>query len=148
MVTETISVKDCLQQICENHDGVLTAELVLREAKKKTSPLHTYFQWDDSEAAKQYRLIQAGDLIRRVKVTYSPREDVSYKVRAFFNVVSTEEGEESMNIYVPIKDALNTPSYREQLLAEAKRDSETFVKKYKVLNEVKDIINTIIAKDW
>jgi hypothetical protein len=147
-MTETISVKDCLEQICEKHNGVITVDLVVKEARKKTSPLHTYFVWDDSEAARQYRLIQAGELIRRVKVTYSPREDVSYKVRAFFNVVSTEENEEGKKIYVPIKEALNTPSYREQLLAEAKRDADTFVKKYKVLNEVKDIVNTILCKDW
>jgi hypothetical protein len=147
-MTETISVKDCLEQICEKHDGVLTAELVLREAKKKTSPLHTHFLWDDTEAARQYRLIQAGDLIRKVKVTYSPQEDVSYRVRAFFNVVQAGDNEEGKKIYVPIKEAMNNPSYREQLLAEAKRDADTFVKKYKVLTEVKDIVNTIVCKDW
>jgi hypothetical protein len=147
-MTETISVKDCLEQICEKHDGVLTAELVLREAKKKTSPLHTHFLWDDTEAAKQYRLIQAGDLIRKVKVTYSPSEDVSYRVRAFFNVVQAGDNEEGKKIYVPIKEAMNNPSYREQLLAEAKRDADTFVKKYKVLSEMSDIVDVILSKDW
>ena len=147
-MTETLTVKDCLEEICSKYDGVLTAELVLKEARKKTSPLHSHFVWDDSEAATQYRLIQAGELIRKVKVTYSPREDVSYKVRAFFNVVQVGDNDEGRKVYVPIKDALNTPSYREQLLAEAKRDADSFVKKYKVLNEVKDIINTILTKDW
>ena len=146
MEAETISVKDCLQRICDKYDGVLTAELVVKAARKPNSPLHDHFTWDDSEAGKAYRLLQAGELIRKVKVTYSPSEDVSYRVRAFFNVVSTDE--EVGKIYVPIKEALNNPSYREQLLAEAKRDAETFVKKYKVLNEVKDIINSILAKDW
>jgi hypothetical protein len=142
---EVISVKEAITEIYNKY-GSLTSELVLKEAKKKNSPLHEHFLWDDTEAARQYRLIQAGELIRRVKVTYSPTEDVNYKVRAFVNVVSDKE--EDAKIYVPIKEALNNTNYREQLLAEAKRDAETFVKKYKVLNEVKDIVNTIIAKDW
>jgi hypothetical protein len=144
---EVVSVREAITEIYNKY-GSLTSELVLREAKKKSSPLHEHFVWDDSEAAKQYRLIQAAELIRKVKVTYAPSEDVSYKVRAFVNVVSDKEDEENTKIYVPIKEALNNTNYREQLLAEAKRDAETFVKKYKVLNEVKDIINTIIAKDW
>jgi hypothetical protein len=143
---EVISVKEAITEIYNKY-GSLTSELVLKEAKKKSSPLHEHFVWDDTEAGKQYRLIQASELIRRVKITYSPTEDISYKVRAFVNVVSDKEDDEN-NIYVPIKEALNSTNYREQLLAQAKRDADIFVKKYKILKEVKDIINTIVAKDW
>lgn len=147
-MTGTVSVKDVLQQICNDHKGVITPDIVLKEAKKKTSPLHTYFEWDDSEAAKSYRLIQAGNLIRSVKVTYEASDDVSYRVRGFVNVVPAEKNDEGKKIYIPIHEALNTPNYREQLLADAKIDADSFVKKYKVLNEVKDIIDTIKKKGW
>lgn len=147
-MTETLSVKDALQQICNDHKGVITPDIVLKEAKKKTSPLHTYFEWNDSAAAKSYRLIQAGNLIRSVKVTYESSDDVSYRVRGYVNVVPSGDNEEGKKIYIPIHEALNTPNYREQLLADAKIDADSFVKKYKILNEVKDIIDTIKNKEW
>ena len=148
MNTETISTKDVLQKICNDYKGVITPDIVLKEAKKKSSPLHIYFEWDDTEAGKRYRIIQAGNLIRSVRVTYDKNEEVSFKVRAFVNVVPIEENEEGTKIYIPIHEALNTPSYREQLLADAKIDADSFVKKYKVLNEVKDIIDAINNKNW
>jgi hypothetical protein len=38
------------------------------EAKKKTSPLHTVFEWDEKKAAHAYRIAQARSLIRSVKI--------------------------------------------------------------------------------
>ena len=39
--------------------GAVTAETLLSEAENPTSPLHEFFEWNDSEAARQYRLAQA-----------------------------------------------------------------------------------------
>jgi hypothetical protein len=50
--------------------AALTPELVLSDAKSTRSPLHRYFEWDDTLAAQKYRIDQAGDLIRSVQVTY------------------------------------------------------------------------------
>ena len=46
----------------------LTAAIVLRDAKKARSPLHDHFEWDDGEAAQQYRLNQARYVLRSVVV--------------------------------------------------------------------------------
>lgn len=51
-----------------NANGELTASGILEEAKKKTSPLHNLFEWDDSAAAHEYRLIQARKIIRSANV--------------------------------------------------------------------------------
>ena len=56
-------------------DGQLTTSGILREAKKKTSPLHNLFEWDDSVAAKQYRKQQAMQLIKRANVSIEAAED-------------------------------------------------------------------------
>lgn len=50
-------------------DGQLTASGILKEAKKKTSPLHSLFEWDNTLAAKQYRLAQARSVIKRANVS-------------------------------------------------------------------------------
>ena len=48
--------------------GELTPKLVLIEASKKSSELHSEFQWDDKRAATLYRLDTARRLIRHLRV--------------------------------------------------------------------------------
>lgn len=51
-------------------DGRLTAEAVVADARKKTSPIHDVFEWDDSKAAHSYRVGQARQLIASVEVEF------------------------------------------------------------------------------
>jgi len=52
----------------EDSKGRITPKQVLETAKDKKSPLHSYFEWDDTEAAYKWRIEQARELIRRVKI--------------------------------------------------------------------------------
>ena len=61
-------VIDRLRQIEQKAGGVLRADDVLKDAKKPTSPLHDYFDWDDDVAAQKWRVEQARRLIRSVRV--------------------------------------------------------------------------------
>lgn len=63
-----------IQKIYDLH-GEVTPTLVLKKAKLKKNPLHDYFEWDDSEAAREYRLIQSRKLIRQVKVIHEDRKE-------------------------------------------------------------------------
>lgn len=49
-------------------DGRLTPTEVLEEARSPESPLHDQFNWNDTEAAEKYRLMQASRLIVRLRV--------------------------------------------------------------------------------
>src|SRR5688500_16292159 len=70
-------------------DGELEPERVLEWAEKHpSSALHASFQWDDTEAAKQYRLWQARQLITEVVVVYEDRPSV----QKYVSIVS-ERGE-------------------------------------------------------
>jgi len=48
--------------------GKITAERVLEVARNPSNPLHGEFQWNDAIAAHGYRLEQARELIRTVKI--------------------------------------------------------------------------------
>lgn len=48
--------------------GGLTPTRVVAAAKRKNSPLHDYFEWDDHAASAAYREVQAAMIIRRVKI--------------------------------------------------------------------------------
>jgi len=52
----------------EDRRGRLTAPAVLEEAADPSSPLHLWFDWDDTMAAAKWRLEQARELIRSVKM--------------------------------------------------------------------------------
>jgi hypothetical protein len=138
-----------IRRIAEKHGGRLTPKLVVTAAKRKSSPLHSLFDWDDTEAAKKWRLEQASCLIRRIKVTYHKSDDVSVRVRAFVNVDDDAKGRDedtkkpAAGIYVPFETALAVESYREQLMQQCKRDVETFRRKYAALSEVAAIIDAM-----
>lgn len=51
-----------LEKIYKRHK-LVNVELVLKEAEKPTHPLHSYFEWDDAEAGRKYRAVQAYALI-------------------------------------------------------------------------------------
>lgn len=52
----------------EREDGHLDPEGVINDARDDASPLHSYFEWNDAQAAHEHRLSQARRLIRSVKI--------------------------------------------------------------------------------
>ena len=98
----------------QNKHGMLTAEGVLKEAKKKRHPLHNHFDWDDPTAGKRWRVHQANMLIAQAKVTVVDHEET--RVHAFVSV-KTEEGRQFVytadamgdnRLLLQIFDQLNT----------------------------------------
>lgn len=70
--------------------GSLTPENVLEASRDESALLHSLFQWDDSLAAKQYRLQQARTIINNVEIkVISDGEERSIPV---YEVVNIGEG--------------------------------------------------------
>ena len=142
----TQSASEAIKELAEK-TGNLTPELVLKEAKKKTSPLHSHFNWDDTQAAHSYRLLQASALIRKIKVEYSVSESKSVLVRAFHNVREGGDEGNERGVYVSVAEAFSVESYREQILAQCKRDMTAFRQKYAALDEVQRVIEVMQTFD-
>lgn len=143
MTTATTPLKTAqaeARKLADKH-GNLTPAIILRAAKPETSPLHGLFCWDDTRAAHEYRLIQAGHFIRSIKVTYEISENRTIRIRAYHNVQSeADEDEKTTGFYIGIETALSVESYREQLLKNCQRDMDAFKAKYAALSEVSGII--------
>jgi hypothetical protein len=77
-----------LERLARNNNGLLLVEHVLDEARKPTSILHKYFQWDNHKAAEAYRKAQARALIQKCTVTIEKAPDVA--IRAFVSL-STDQ---------------------------------------------------------
>ena len=121
-------------------NGVIDAPDVVKEAKKKTSPLHPYFEWDDSAAAHEHRLHQARMLIRSVKVnvTIEKGED-PVPIKAFYSL----ESETGVSGYKPVAEILAVPDERDMLLNRAKRELASFRERYKHLEEFAELFEHI-----
>lgn len=63
-------------------DGRLTPSRVLERAANPESALHQHFEWNDSAAARRYRMDQAARLIMRVRVRVVPHKDEPRLIRA------------------------------------------------------------------
>lgn len=115
----------------ERKEGSLTPESVLERARSNNSSLHDHFEWDDSKAAEQHRLGQAGDPIRSITVDVSRSNiEPSKPIRAYVNVIERDERH-----YVSTARAMSDEELRRQVLAKAWADLEAWRKRYAELSE-------------
>lgn len=125
-----MSAREALVALVER-DGSITPASVLDEARDEASPLHTHFEWDDSEAAEQYRLVQARGLIRRYKVTVEVKPDTFVKVRQFSSVPAADPDEGTD--YVLTSEALKDDVQRDFIFQQCMKEIASLRAKYGAL---------------
>ena len=109
-------------------DGQLTASGILTMAKSSKSPLHSLFEWDNTKAARQYRLEQARKIIKRANVTIENQEDKIIHVP-----VSSSKGE---GTYKEAKTIVNSISDFELAMSEALKKLSSAEKAVELLKTV------------
>lgn len=65
-----------LERLGSASGGDLTPEAVVAAASHPSSPLHAGFVWDDTEAARLYRLNEARRMLRAIEVRYLDRTPI------------------------------------------------------------------------
>jgi hypothetical protein len=130
-----------LSEITDRDGGNLTPEAVVEDGRDERSPFHTLFEWNETEAARQWNLQQARGIIGSVMVTVpvinhnkpleEPRE---VTVRNFIeNPISGKNGYESLRVV--LADAVK----RDSLLAQAWRELQAWQSEYQTLQELADV---------
>jgi len=117
-------------EVLKDDDDMISPEAVVAAARPKNSPLHEYFDWEDSEAARCWRLHQARNLIRVcIRIEELPNDE-KQEIQVF---VSLPEDRNDEGGYRVMTDVLNDDERREALLEMALKDLQTFRRKYAVL---------------
>lgn len=137
----TTSLLTELTAIRDEH-GQLTPALVVDAARNPEHPLHSRFEWDDTLAAEQWRLEQAGQLLRIVKLP--PEEGRPRDLRAF---VAIKGKDSHRSDYVPTEVALSDPLSRDIVLRAMKREWQTFRRRYDHMVEFAAFIIHDIEKE-
>jgi hypothetical protein len=102
MTLEEVTAAE-LERIRQAHDGKLTASAVLSAAEAEDNPIHDRFEWDDSKAGHEYRLMQARQLIRLQRVTTEDGADEPTYVH-----IRTVEADTREGYYRPIEQVART----------------------------------------
>lgn len=129
-----------LTQIREQHNGNLLAEDVVEFARNENTALHSEFEWDDTEAARQYRLDQARRIIRlNVQVLPTARGNVTVPVYVSLTSDRIQPG----GGYRRLEDVMSDPELRQQFLDQALAEFERVRRKYQNLQELAPIFAAI-----
>ncbi len=126
-----------LEKIRER-EGYLTAEIILRDAHKKRSPIHKLFEWDDTEAAVQHRLSQARSLTRSVVIIVEGPKGELDPIRAFVHI-----GEPQGGHYTSLHVAMSDEDLRNQVLDRARDELDIWQKRYQDFVEFAEIYRAI-----
>lgn len=131
------AIRDELIRIAQAYGGELKPEVVVKEARVETSPLHHSFDWDDGEAAENWRIHQARQLIR-VTVTFEAvSNDKLIPCRVFVSL--TPDREKGGAGYRLTSDVMSDTEHRQQMLADAKDEMNRFRAKYRALTELAEV---------
>lgn len=136
---DAVVIGDELDALRDSH-GHVTARLVLERARRSRSKLHKFFDWDDTSAAEKYRLQQAGQLIRSIRVVIEGDDQPQREMRAYVNVVTEES-----RVYIPAIEAMSDEAYRQQLLDRALAELEAWRGRYDQMTEFAAIFDEIGA---
>ncbi|HYF57309.1 MAG TPA: hypothetical protein VEA41_23880 [Salinarimonas sp.] len=128
-----------LDRLRTRHNGQLTPETVVAQARDPKSSLHPHFEWDDSAAAEKWRESQAGQLIRSLTVDIT-RSNIAEPrhIRAFVNVERDNDRH-----YVSVAHAMSDADLRRQVLQRAFAELEAWRARHAELTELARIFAAI-----
>jgi len=120
----------------------VTAEDLVEDARQASAPTHDFFEWDDTEAAAQYRLNQARYLLRSIHVVVEHNERET-ETRAFVRVNVQEQDKEVRRVYTSVQYALSEDQLRAQVIEEALRQLENWRKRWAEYDELATVFSAV-----
>lgn len=106
--------------------GYLTPLAVVEAAASPDHELHDRFEWDDQVAGESYRLLQAGALIRSVKLRITEPEPI--ELRAFVHIPG--DAPNKPGSYVPEGVIREDPALRAVALQTMSREWRLMKRRY------------------
>jgi hypothetical protein len=125
-----MTLQEALEAIYRDK-GRLDPEEIEQDARDEQHPLHGYLEWDDSEAARRYRVVEVARLIRSVHITREVHHPKPRKVevRAF---CSTRDDRR----YVPMSVVENDPALMNMVREQMRRELADLKAKYQAHESV------------
>lgn len=130
-VRDRRAIREALDDIRgANSEGLLVPEEIVEAARDDDSPMHGWFTWDDTAAAKQWRLMQARHLIREIEVTF-PDDKEEKALPKYVSLISDRK--RPGGGYRETSQVMNSKKLLGELEDTAKRDVEGVLKRFELL---------------
>lgn len=130
-------VVDALEQVRKkNRKGKLLPREVVESAANPESPLHSYFDWNDSSAAAKYRDWQARQLIASVEIVADNRFESS-------PVYVSLASDRLTSGYRAVKDVLQDDALRQEMLETALGELKAIQWRYERLKELAGVFREV-----
>jgi hypothetical protein len=115
-----------------------TPEAFINASKKRTAPTHALFEWDDSKAAAEFRLVQARVIVSSLQVEIVSIKGKTERVRAYIGM--SDRGR-----YVPTLEA--SPEELSEAEAACISEMRRFKERWKSLQLVREVVLAINATE-
>lgn len=133
-------------EVCENlrKGSGLSPQSLLDASRPKDAVLHDEFEWDDSVAAEEYRLRQAGHIIRCIVVIHEKpidgaKKEEAVQVRVYHPTHNTED--EKRGTYENIAVIAKNTGMKARLMQDCLRELKWMQNKYSTLKEVVNLLD-------
>jgi hypothetical protein len=127
----------------EKENGKVTAENLLDSARPENSVMHDCFEWNDTEAAEKYRLLEAKNVINQlVKVVVKKDSEQPREQRAYVNI-NPQRGFGIKGDYISIERAMSEEETRKIVLKRALEELSAYKRKYQEFSELSKVFSAI-----
>lgn len=134
--------KSELELLEKKYNGTLNPFDIVKEAKNLKSPLHDWFDWDDTEAGEKWRVHQARILFGQIKIKINTNLS-EREYRKYLNVTITDDDGETHRVYMKIEEILNDEELKKQIVAKAFREVEYWKQQYEDYREFNNIFDAV-----
>lgn len=114
--------------------GEVKPSALVEAARSEGSPAHRAFEWDDSKAGEEYRLMQARQWIRRVEIIIEDRKDTFVHVPRIVidkeNQVKCSEG-----YYKPLSEIVKDKGEFEAAFEQTKGSLQAAIRSYEIMKK-------------
>jgi hypothetical protein len=137
-------VLEVIEELNVVHGGYAPDGSLVEVARDPQNFLHGDFEWNDSVAGEKYRLMTEKSMKRNlVFISHSPVPDTPPKTIRVLQRTTIDTPQGSQKVWMSTVDMLADPEGRDKILKTAKRELDSFVKKYEDLSELADILSPI-----
>jgi hypothetical protein len=133
-----------IYDLVEERNGTITPGDVLTDAESERSPLHDFFEWDDTQAAERWRTNQARYLLRSIHVVLTNGQGEEEQTRFTYNIMNMpEDNGEGQRVYCTIQRVLTDAEIREQVVGQAMRQLQSWRSLYQQYSEFSQVFSAI-----
>ncbi len=117
-----------IDYLIRKHGVTGVAKTIVADAERLRSPLHDFFEWDDTKAAHAFRLNEAGKLVRAIEVNIITPSGKKKRARAFETIVIQGRRD---RITVTDDMYFSNEEYMDALVTQAYEEMGIYVERYK-----------------